>query len=195
MSTHTVFKTDTSDYKKNESKKSNEEEDTFYHDLYNHYTKELGKLQQRESDINGINNRTLTKNRQIEISDNLFKKDKNQIDKLIITMIYLGIFIVLLVLLYIEVMPKKIIYILMGLVLIAYILTLLSVNRSLYHLRKRRYGLDTSRFQFKYGDDIKEQREKDDEEDELKKKCNEQEKRIEEKEREAKAAAKARKRS
>ena len=190
MSTHTVFNKESSNYtQKNESRKADSQPDTFYHDLYDHYVDELSKLQEREKNINGINNKTLTKNRQIELSHNLFKQDKNHIDKLIITLIYLSIFIVLLVLLYINVMPKKVIYILMGVVLIVYILTLLSVNRSLYNVRTRRYGLDTSRFQFNYEDP-----ETNKEEDKLKKQCNDQDKRIEEKEREAKAAAKARKR-
>ena len=109
-------------------------------DLLNQYKAKYTELQA----LNTIGNRTLTKTREYEIANNTHLKELAQIERLKITVIYLLVCVGVLGLVYIYILPQKLGYALIGLILIAYILTIIFINNNFY----KRYNMNYAMFKF-----------------------------------------------
>lgn len=117
----------------------------FFSDLLNNYRTEYSKISEEKLKIASIGNRTLTKKREYQIANNLYLRDLAQIERLKVTMIYLLICISILGLVFISILPNTLGYVLIGIVLVAYILTVIFINNNFY----KRYNLNYALFQFK----------------------------------------------
>ena len=94
----------------------------FFQDLHNYYKNKLENTGETKESRAQIGNRTLTKNRQYQIANDLYLRDEAHVQKLQITLIYLLICIAILVLIFITILPEKLGYVLLGLIICAYIL-------------------------------------------------------------------------
>ena len=125
----------------------------FFNDLLNSYRNEYTRLSEEKSNLKTIGNRTLSKKREYQIANDTYLRDLAQIERLKVTMIYLLICIGVLGLIYIYIIPKSFGYGLIGIILVAYILTIIFINNNFY----KRYNLNYAKFRFYSNDPPKEE--------------------------------------
>ena len=116
----------------------------FFNDLLNSYRTEYSKISEEKLKLSTIGNRTLTKKREYQIANDLYLRDLAQIERLKITMLYLLACIGILVLVFISILPNTLGYVLIALVLVAYILHVIFINNNFF----KRYNLNYALFQF-----------------------------------------------
>jgi hypothetical protein len=116
----------------------------FFNDLLNSYRNEYSKLSEEKLKLSTIGNRTLTKKREYQIANDLYLRDLAQIERLKITMFYLLACIGILGLVFISILPSTLGYILVAIVLVAYILHVIFINNNFF----KRYNLNYALFQF-----------------------------------------------
>jgi hypothetical protein len=116
----------------------------FFNDLLNSYRTEYNQLAEDKLNLSTIGNRTLTKNREYQIANDSYLKELAQIERLKVTMIYLLVCIGVLGLVYIYIIPKKLGFIIIGAILVAYILTIIFINNNFY----KRYNLNYAMFKY-----------------------------------------------
>lgn len=116
----------------------------FFNDLLSSYKTEYQRLSEEKLKLSTIGNRTLTKKREYQIANDLYLRDLAQIERLKITMIYLLACIGILVLVFISIIPNTLGYVLVALVLVAYILHVIFINNNFF----KRYNLNYALFQF-----------------------------------------------
>ena len=117
----------------------------FLNDLLQYYRDKLDDAIEEKASLSTLGDRTLSKNREFQIANDLYLRDLAQIERLKITVIYLLICIGFLGLMYINILPKTFGYIIIGLVLTAYILNIIFINNNFH----KRYNLNYSLFRFK----------------------------------------------
>ena len=116
----------------------------FFSDLLQYYKDKLSDTIEKKAAITTIGDRTLSKNREFQIANDLYLRDLAQIERLKVTVIYLLVCIGFLGLMYINILPKTFGYVIIGIVLVAYILTVVFINNNFH----KRYNLNYSLFQF-----------------------------------------------
>lgn len=116
----------------------------FFNDLIQYYRDKLDDTIEEKASLSTLGDRTLSKNREFQIANDLYLRDLAQIERLKVTVIYLLICIGFLGLMYINILPKTFGYVIIGLVLIAYILNVIFVNNNFH----KRYNLNYSLFRF-----------------------------------------------
>lgn len=116
----------------------------FFNDLLQYYRDKLDDAIEDKASLSTLGDRTLSKNREFQIANDLYLRDLAQIERLKVTVIYLLICIGFLGLMYINILPKTFGYVIIGLVLTAYILTVMFVNNNFH----KRYNLNYSLFRF-----------------------------------------------
>jgi hypothetical protein len=116
----------------------------FYNDILQYYKVQLADVIEYKASLSTIGNRTLSKNREFQIANDLYLRDLAQIERLKVTVIYFLVCIGFLGLMYINILPKTVGYVIIGLVLVAYILTVVFINNNF----NKRYNLNYSLFKF-----------------------------------------------
>lgn len=117
---------------------------SYFNDLMSYYKTKYKQLNTQKRKRLGFGNRTLSKNREYQIATDMYLRDQAYIDRLKITLIYLLICIALVMLVYVSILPQKFGYVLIGIVIVAYILTVFFVNNNFH----KRYNLDYSRYEY-----------------------------------------------
>lgn len=113
-------------------------------ELLAYYRNKLDSLAENKDSISTINNRTLTKNREFQIATDLFLRDLEQIERLRITAIFILICIGFLGLVYLNILPKTLGYIIISAVLIAYIITVIFIHNNFH----KRYNLNFALYHY-----------------------------------------------
>jgi len=115
-----------------------------YAEVLNSYVAKKQELDAEKAKLSAISNKTLSKRREHQIVNDIYVRDLAQIERLTITMIYLLVCIGIIGLIYISIIPDTLGYILIGVVLVAYILTIIFVNNNF----NERYNLNYAMFDF-----------------------------------------------
>lgn len=123
---------------------SNNLDSEFFNDLLQYYRDKLDDAIEKKALFSTLGDRTLSKNREFQIANDLYLRDLAQIERLKVTVIYLLICIGFLGLMYINILPKTFGYVIIGLVLTAYILSIIFINNNFH----KRYNLNYSLFRF-----------------------------------------------
>ena len=116
----------------------------FFNDLLYSYRAAFKAMLEKKSQLSTIGNRTLTKKREYQIANDLYLRDLAQIERLKITMLYLLACIGILGLVFTSILPNTLGYILVAIVLVAYILHVIFINNNFF----KRYNLNYALFQF-----------------------------------------------
>ena len=116
----------------------------FFNDLLESYRTELKNLEDLKNKLFTIGDRTLTKKREYQIANDLYLRDLAQIERLKVTLIYLLGYIGVLGLMFVSVLPKSVGFPLIGVGIVAYILTIIFINNNFY----KRYNLNYAMFRF-----------------------------------------------
>jgi hypothetical protein len=116
----------------------------FFNDLLNNYRNEYSNLSEDKLKLSTIGNRTLTKKREYQITNDSYLRVLAQIERLKITMIYLLVCIGILGVVFISILPRRFGYVLVALVLVAYILHIIFINNNFH----KRYNLNYALFKF-----------------------------------------------
>jgi hypothetical protein len=123
---------------------SNNVDSEFFNDLLKYYRDKLDNAIEDKASMSTLGNRTLSKNREFQLANDLYLRDLAQIERLKVTVIYLLICIGFLGIMYINILPKTFGYVIIGLVLTAYILNIIFINNNFY----KKYNLNYSLFRF-----------------------------------------------